>query len=381
MRSKIVTGMLMVLSLGLFGVVAPAAHAGTAQTFGVKVDAQAVDHEPWAFLHFYPHIIKVHAGDTIDAQWAGSDTPHTATFVNTDDPEQWRQDNQGPGGPFELIVPDSQVGGDDNEVVINPSVLFPSDPSCGVPGNPCAFDGSSVVTSGLQFPAPGGTQPSFSVTVNASVGDYSLLCLLHPGMEIPVRVLPASQPVPSPDAVRALAHHEVAVANRVDGPTADAQAQQVLAQDIGNGHTLWTISAGGFSNNVSANEYVNSGLKVRVNDQIQVNGNFEIHTATFPRTAIKTVPFIKTQCEVPGKDIPAQSPFDCQDPSQFQAAFGNKAITPSQINRLRDPTEFINSGLLTPGVNGTFIAKKPGTYTMICLVHGPEMQTTVTIEP
>ena len=46
----------------------------------------------------------------------------------------------------------------------------------------------------------------------------------------------------------------------------------MLEQSIGNGHTRWTISAGGFSNNVSANEYVNSGLKVRANDQIYMVG-------------------------------------------------------------------------------------------------------------
>jgi plastocyanin len=42
---------------------------------------------------------------------------------------------------------------------------------------------------------------------------------------------------------------------------------------------------------------------------------------------------------------------------------------------------FRNSGLFTdPTTSFTFLAKKPGTYTMVCLVHGPEMSTSVTVE-
>jgi len=46
---------------------------------------------------------------------------------------------------------------------------------------------------------------------------------------------------------------------------------------------------------------------------------------------------------------------------------------------LGNPTAFRNSGLLVPGANGNFIAKKPGTYTFICLVHGPEMSGKIKI--
>ncbi len=144
------------------------------QTFTIHLDARAHAGEPWAFLKFFPNAIQVHGGDVIHAKWSGTDTPHTATLVNTDDPEGWRAQNQGPGGPYEVVVPDSQVGGDDDENVINPSVLFPSPPGCGDQITPCPFDGSSVVTSGVNFPNPG-AQPSFAVQVTAPVGSYSLL--------------------------------------------------------------------------------------------------------------------------------------------------------------------------------------------------------------
>src|SRR5207245_13017 len=167
-----------------------------------------------------------------------ADTPHTATFVNTDDPEGWRAQNQGPGGPYEVIVPDSQVGGDDDENVLNPSVLFPSPQGCGDQITPCTFDGSAVVTSGFNLPNPA-AQPSFAVQVTAPVGSYSLLCLLHPGMEIPVDVVASDQHIPSPQEVAARGATQADLANRVDGEEADALAQQVGVKTRGGGQTLW----------------------------------------------------------------------------------------------------------------------------------------------
>lgn len=372
-----VTGALLALGSGQ-AIARPA--GATGQTFTVHLDAQPHGGEPWAFLKIFPDALQVHTGDVIHAAWDGTDTPHTATFVNTDDPEGWRAQNQGPGGLYEVSVPDAQLGGDDGTTDINSTVLFPAPGGCGDQITPCTFDGSGVVSSGLQNPNPV-AQPSFAVQVTAPVGSYSLLCLLHPGMEIPVDVVPSDQHVPSPQEVRQLGSQQVAHANRVDGATADALAQQVQVTPKGNGHSLWTISAGGFFDNVTANEYVNAGLTVHVGDQVKVLGNFEIHTATFPATASDTVPFITTQCEAPGPDIPAQSPLDCAEPSLFQVVFNPQAVAPTASNLLRDPAEFVNAGLLASPGSFVFSARQPGTYTMVCLVHGPEMTTSVTVEP
>jgi plastocyanin len=350
-----------------------------AQSFTVHLDAQPHNGEPWSFLRIFPSAIQVHSGDIIHGAWAGTATPHTATFINTNDPEGWRAINQGPGGPYELSIPDSQIGGDDPENVINPSILFPAPGGCGDQITPCIFDGSSVVNSSLLFSNPD-AQPSFAVKVTAGVGSYSLMCLLHPGMEVPVDVVSDGTHVPSPGEVKAAAAAQADRANRVDAVQADAQAQQVTVVNYGHGHSLWTINAGGFSNNVSADEFVGAGLTVKVGDQIQVLGNLEIHTATFPATSFATTPFIITQCEVPGPDIPAQSPADCADPSQFQAAFNTQAVAPTPLNKLRDPNEFVNSGLLVTPLSATFVAKAPGFYTLVCLVHGPAMSTAITVQ-
>jgi len=359
----------------------PASATGNAYT--VVADGQPTPGEPWAFEKFFPHTIKVHQGDTITIAWNGTDFPHTASFVNTADPEAWRQQNQAPGGHYAVAVPDTAVGGDDpGETVFNPTVLVPSSFGCGTAAAPCSFDGTSVVSSGLLFSNPS-AQPSFSVRVNAPVGHYSLLCLLHVGMEIPLDVVSAGQSIPSPAQVAAQAAREAARSNAVDAPKADTQAQQVQTTGIGGGHTRWSISAGGFYKQVSANEYVDAGLTLRVGDELQVNGREEIHTATFPLSAASTVPFIVSQCEVPGPDTPATSPADCASPSQFQVALNNQAVAPTPSNELRDPAAFVNGGLIAtdqPLTSSTFRAVAPGRYTMVCLVHGPEMSTTITVK-
>jgi hypothetical protein len=277
-----------VAALGLVGMFAPMASAGVRgipAPFTVQLDAQPPAGEPWEFQRVFPHALSVHSGDVILSQWAGTGAPHTATFVPAADAETWRQQHQGPGGDYSFIVPDSAVGGDDPELVLNPAVVAPSSFSCGGPENPCAFDGSSVVNSGFQFSDPS-NQPAFAVQVTAPVGSYSMLCLVHPGMEIPVRVVSHGTVIPSPAAVTARANDEVEHAIDVDGPTADAQAQQVLTTDLGGGHTRWTITAGGFSNQVSADEFVDSGLTIRVGDQLTITGKEEIHTATTPLEAV-----------------------------------------------------------------------------------------------
>jgi hypothetical protein len=137
---------------------------------------------------------------------------------------------------------------------------------------------------------------------------------------------------------------------------------------------------------VSANEYPDRGLNVRVGDQLRVFGNFEIHTATFPRGAFNTVPFLMPQCEGPPgptPDTPApQGPGSCSSPDQFELSFNPRAIFPTKSDSLADPKRFVNSGLLPLIVPSyLFRAVKPGLYSMVCLVHGPEMSWTVRVRP
>jgi len=164
----------------------------------------------------------------------------------------------------------------------------------------------------------------------------------------------------------------------VDGAAADLQAQ-TLAVAVGGAHTKVLINAGGFSNQVSANEFPESPVKVSVGDRIVFSGTGEIHTATFPKKSFKTTPFVVPDCELPGADTPAQSPADCADPSQFELVLNAKALAPTKSNKLKDPTKFVNSGLLVIPGTSTFIATAPGKYTFVCLVHGPAMSGVIKV--
>jgi plastocyanin len=360
------------------------ATAAVAQTFRIQLDAKPPVGEPWSFLRFFPRSLKVHQGDTVNAAWGGVGTPHTATLVPSADANAWRATNQGPGGPqdpsqfpWALQVPDVTVGGDDNQIDINPAVAGPSDPTCGTSGNPCTFDGSGVVSSGLQFSVPG-SEPHFFAHVTAPIGTYTFLCLLHPGMQGSLKVVAGGASIPTPAQVTAKAKNEVKFAKTSDASVADDLAQTVKRTPLG-ANTRVTIWAGGFWNQVSADEYPDHPIRVHLGDRVRVLGNFEIHTATFPKSAAATVPFITTQCEVVGPDTPANSPADCAAPTDFQIAFNSKALRPTAKDTLTSPSAFRNSGLLAWGSSHTFIARQPGIYRFVCLVHGPQMSGTIRV--
>jgi plastocyanin len=367
------------VAMGATSLAAPA--GAVSQSFTVQVDGAPPTGEPWAFLRFFPSTsLSVHQGDVVDFAFSATDTPHTATLTPDADPEQWRTTNQGASGQYGVEVPDSQFGGDDNSVVLNPLVGAPSDPTCGTSTNPCSFDASKVVTSGVQFPNPS-QQPSFFVTVSAPVGSYSFLCLLHPGMEVSLTVAANSTSVPTPQQVSASAAKQLKHATKVDGTAADAMAQTISTTHHAGG-TIVKLNAGGFSNNVSANEYPDAPVVVSVGDKIKFAGMPEIHTVTFPAAtaADPNYALLQSFCEQPGADAPAQSPADCSDPTKFETVFNPLAVGPTASLNLVKPKTVVNSGLLVPGVNGVFIAKKPGRYTFVCLVHGPEMAGVIKIK-
>jgi plastocyanin len=367
-------------------VLVQSAAAGAPATYRLQLDAKPPSGESWSFLRMFPAQLTVHQGDVVDAAWAGAGSPHTATIVPDANANVWRDTNQGPGGPqdpgqypYALEVPDQAVGGDDQQIDLNPAVAAPSDPTCGTSGNPCAFNGGGVVSSGLQFAAPG-AQPNFFVQVTAAPGTYSFLCLLHPGMQIALNVVSSGTQIPTPDAVAKKAATQVAHAKTVDATVADDLAQTVKRTPVGN-HERVTMWAGGFWKQVSADEFPDKTVRVHVGDHVRFLGNFEIHTATFPDTAAATVPFIMTQCEVPGPDTPATSPADCTSPTDFQIALNNQALFPTKKNDLSSPSAFRNSGLLAYGTDHAFVAEQPGLYHFVCLVHGPSMSGTIRVLP
>jgi plastocyanin len=363
------------------GVAATPAAAGDAH-YRVQIDAHAPPGEPWAFNRMFPAQLRVHRGDDVKFAWAGDGTPHTSSVVPAADANQWRADNQGPGDPYEPNISDLAVGGDDNDIIDNPAVDLPSSFVCGSPGAPaCSFDGSAVVNSGLQFGDPD-AEPSFSVSMDAPVGGYSFLCMIHPGMQIPVTVVGRSTAVPTPQKVAQRTAAQVAKAIAVDAEAADEQAQQVTSTVLEDGRTQWNLNAGGFSNGVSANEFPDDQpLSVEKGDRIHFAATNEIHTISFPFGSVFDADkqFINTVCEQTGADAPATSPSDCASPADFQIVVNPTVLFPTKSNELINPGRFVNSGLIVGPQESTFIAARRGSYSYVCLVHGPQMSGSITI--
>ena len=184
--SKAVT-MLATLGLfsGLLSAGAPAA-LGVAATVDVQVGAPLFS-EPQANGapadgdRFYAPALIVHKGDTVTFDFQGF---HTATLLpaNTD-ADTWVDANAlGLGKPYSFIVPDPDEGA--AAVKINTAAIFPSPLDCGAPTDPCPYDGSEVVNSGIFDASDVQAQSfAFSTRIDANPGaQFSFLCLVHLGM-------------------------------------------------------------------------------------------------------------------------------------------------------------------------------------------------------
>lgn len=106
----------------------------------------------------------------------------------------------------------------------------------------------------------------------------------------------------------------------------------------------------------------------------------EIHTVTFPSSSVEDLTLEVPQCEVPGPDTPAESPADCATPAAFEVAINPRTLAPTASNALRRPNRFVNSGVFLAPATATFVAERPGTYTFVCIVHGPLMSGTIRID-
>jgi plastocyanin len=372
---------LVALVAGLVGIalgITPLTAGAQGGVYTIRVDAKPPAGASWDFLRFFPgDTLQVHQGDVLRFAWKGADAPHTATVVPAADPDAWRADNQGPGDPYEFLVPDASLGGDDDELDFNPSVLTPT-PDCGSAATPCPFDGAGVANSGFQFSAPG-SQPEFSVSVDAPAGDYSFLCLLHPGMQTKLEVVADDVTIPGPGDVATAAAAEVQRARTEDGPDASAMSQRVRRASLpGGGHRV-TLNAGGFVNGVSANTFVDHRVRVHVGDRIRFVGMPEIHTATFPASSAESLSFELPECEVVGPDEPATSPADCASPADFRVAANPQVLVPTASNTLRKPSRYVNSGVFATPAKVTFTTARTGLFTFVCIVHGPAMSGTIRV--
>lgn len=189
-------GVTMLAAIGLFSALlsagAPVA-SGVAATVNVQVGA-ALFSEPQANrapadgMRFYAPALTVHKGDTVTFEFQGF---HTATLLpaNTD-ADTWVDANAlGLGKPYSFVVPDPDDGA--AALKINSAAIFPSQLDCGAPTDPCPYDGSKVVNSGIFDPSDLQAQTfAFSTRIDANPGaQITFLCLVHLAMRQSISVV------------------------------------------------------------------------------------------------------------------------------------------------------------------------------------------------
>ena len=306
------------------------------------------------FNGFFPRETKIRVGDSISFSINGF---HTVTFLSgapmpglilpaPENPIEGKLDNE--SKPF-------WFNGKPNQV-INPVV--------GAPAGGATYNGTGFVNSGL--PAGEGPPKPFVVTFTKA-GTFKFNCLVHPGMQGTVKVLPKGRKVPaagkdlqqaSAQAARVL-HEAKGLANIHPG------AKTVLAGRDGKGNVAWL-------------RFFPEKLKVKAGTTVnfKLDSTREVHTITFGPAAFTTGIEETFTTVVPhpgGPPTVLVNPLAAypSDPGPLPPYTGA-----NHGNGFENAALLARGGPLPSSVKVTFT--KPGVFHFECVIH-PHMDGTVTV--
>jgi plastocyanin len=383
-----------------FILVAPMASA-QGSTLVVEVGAPlfalpAAKGAPADGMRFYAPALSVHQGDIVTFEIDGF---HTATLLpaNTD-ADTWVAANaSGPGKPYSLFVPDPDEG--TSGLKFNNTAVLPSQLDCGSATDPCPYDGTGVVNSGIVDASDvNANQYAFSVQINSAVGStISGLCLIHLGMRVQITVVASSETATTQAEIDAFA----AAKSNHDARAAHKLHETLLVQTAHQGGDVVDAFAGYDGPHFALDHmypkkiYLQKGQQVTWHfDQL----NFEDHTVTFPaKKAFK----IAGNSFVPVCDPDGDTGTAPDDPadmsatmlvdvcpggiSQIELDFDSRFIPPAGDGVVTSTRDFESSGVEGANAGASdpftlrFTAKtvtKP--YTFICMIH-PFMHGTVVV--
>jgi len=401
-RSRPILGAIAATALATALTVAGLAHAASpaqppqpAQgpvTWQDQVDNLTPEGHVWGFDTYYPNRLQAHAGDTVT--WTVANNPnafHTVTLA--------------PAGATPAMAFPGFVGPDTDEPGKANFTFFVGEPAapCGRASQaPCAFDGTTMVNSGILVPPPppevGGGQGNLTFTATLSPrlapGTYYFFCLVHgPDMSGSIDVLPPGDPAQSAASLAADAQRQYQ-ADLLSLSNAAVAIQTPTMTPNGDGTTTWGVAAGGGNDpRLTIDEFGVHGLVIKAGDTVKWTMNSsapgEIHTVTGFATA-------------PGQEPPELDVFDvaCSGPggadtyappSAYQFDFwsscqGQEESHSTQYAQANLPSGSaytggdVTSGILiipaavgTPGIpfGATYALSfpNPGTYEYACTIH------------
>jgi plastocyanin len=325
----------------------PKANAGASVKFPKDLDLNG----------FFRRQITINVGDSV--RWAFSRrVVHTVTFLR---PGQNRPSLEVPD-PAHPYTGFADPAGAPLWFNGQPSLLIPPDHA--FPQGGISTDGTKYTNSGLSAPAFKPYQLKFTRT-----GTFSYLCLVHPGMNGRVRVLPKGRAVPSPGADRAAATAEIARA---------VERARPLGRFTPAGNTV----VAGHDRDVVAwfrffprTKTVSVGQSVR----FSISSKSEIHTVTLGPQPFRDATEAQLVMAQPQPTGPPRLQFN---PLIFLPSDPPPAAPP--YTGLNHGNGFLNTGVIdtspnTPApssVNVTFAAR--GTFQFECTIH-PGMEATITV--
>jgi plastocyanin len=324
---------LLLIALGYLGWAAPlGAGGGTPgpqrQTWEVQAGGD-VPQEGIQTHAFYPRVLTVRAGDTVQWRFAGI---ASVTF------DRFR--------PLpESFVPGPEPG----DLTLGPS-WFPQGPA----GPDAVYDGSGVASSGIPSGPPDGAPP-YRLTFTRP-GLYEYVDVIHPGASGVVQVLPADAPLvegPAQAAARGRAEYATVLA-AIRGQVAETRPLRHPGPSGATTHVLSMAVSTGLG--AGANRYLPADLTVHRGDTVVwTNGDdFAPHTVTFTSGG-PLPPFLEPRPQPAGPPLVVASA---------------RAVAPSG-GTVYTGAGFLNSGLVMYGnaFAVTFEAP-PGTYGYACVLHG-----------
>jgi plastocyanin len=313
----------VLLALGLSGIVSAAPPQATT-TWSVLVGGESAD-QALQVQAFLPSAVTIDEGDTITWNMNAAFV-HTVTFLS--------------GGP---PPPEPIPSGEGNSLMLNPQNAFPV-------GGP-NYDGTGFVGSGI-LDHKGAT---FSLTFTKA-GQYSYVCMLHPGMAAQVSVQAAGSAYPQTQAqVSAQANAEFYA--KLGHANSLLAASQLTSKANANGTSTYTVINGVGGDQGSVLRFLPVDVHIKTGDSVAfpVQDPHEIHTVTFYDPAGAVPPFLAPlpQANGPPKLIIPHA-------------------MPAGGTQVSDPKGFYNSGILAPNQSATFTFTQPGTYTYVCVIHAPQ---------
>jgi plastocyanin len=271
------------LLLGSLMIAIPASAAAT--IYQVEVGAPLfglpqANGAPADGMRFYAPPLNVHKRDVIAFTMQGF---HTATLLPANvDADQWVADNAlGFGKPYSFVVPDPDEGA--AGVKANNAVALPPASGCGDATDPCAYDGTQVVNSGLLPRDFTVQQFTFSVTINANAGsNISVLCLIHLAMRLDIAVVADTETATAQDEIDAFAGQKVVR----DARQASKAHLNLLATVKSSGHGTLDAFVGYDGDHFALDAMYPRKLELKKGQRVTWHFDqlaFEDHTVTFPQ--------------------------------------------------------------------------------------------------